>query len=103
MRIDGVSLGHGVIDEPLSEGEHRVEVTLLDHQRFERVVRLSAQRPQRVRVQLSPQPSVARSPWLWTGVGAVVLGATIATVVLATRVEPPFEGIAANVEALIWR
>lgn len=103
VRIDGVSLGNGVIDEQLSEGEHRVEVTLRDHQRFERVVRLSAQRPQRVRVHLAPQPSVAQSPWLWTGVGAVVLGATITAVVLATRVEPPFEGIAANVEALTWR
>lgn len=103
VRIDGLAIGHGAIDEQLSEGEHRVEVTLADHQRFERVVRLRAGRSQRVRVELSPQPSVARSPWLWTGVGAVVLGATITAVVLATRVDPPFEGIAANVEALTWR
>jgi hypothetical protein len=32
---------------------------------------------------------VCRSPWLWTGVGAVVIAATIVTIAVVTGSQPP--------------
>ncbi len=103
VRIDGTPIGHGTVEEQLSPGDHRVEVSLAEHEDFARTVRLTNDPSQRLRVALRPQRHVTRSPWLWTGVAATVVGAVITTVVLATRLEPPFAGIAANVEALTWR
>lgn len=70
----------------LTEGRHNVVVRADQHETSERWIELTADDQRSVHVDLRPaQPrSIARSPWLWTGVGLGVaaVAATVITVVL---------------------
>lgn len=81
----------------LNEGRHSVVVRANDHETSERWVELTADDQRAVHVDLRPaQPrSVARSPWLWTGVGVGVAAIT-ATVLAIVLTQPSTYGGSTN-------
>ena len=88
LELDGRSAALGA---PLTigEGRHGLVLRAPEHDPSERWIDVEAGASSSLHVDLRPvrAPSVARSPWLWTGVGIGV--AAITAVVLVVALQPP--------------
>jgi hypothetical protein len=101
----------------LSVGEHVLEVQAPGYQEEKRALSVTGGEPQRIVIELqqtqaapllatSAQPplqehSVWNSPWLWTGVGAVVVGGVVAAVLLSSAGTKPIAPIAGDIGGIV--
>ena len=99
IRIDGSDVSQGHADELVAHGPHRIDVLATGFESFTRSLQVSNNQDVLVNVLLEPQRSVLRHPLFWTGVGIAIAAGITTAVILATRVEAPFVGPLANVEA----
>lgn len=91
-------------------GQTRVSVALVPIRRVTEVLAPQTFPPRPVVFVTAPTPhpeepatSVARSPWLWVGIGALVVGGVLGGLAAGgvfTRTQPPLEGTAYNVTAI---
>ncbi len=76
----------------ISPGAHRVSLRAPQHLPLERQVSLALGETARLDLSLARQPRVAitSSPWFWTAIGAVVVGAAATAIALTyeTRLDP---------------
>ncbi len=89
IRVDGRLVGNGRIEEYFSTGEHSLEVSAPGRSTFRRTFRVTGHGESRIHVTLTDQRTIFSSPWLWTGVGAVIIGAVVVGVVLGSGIEAP--------------
>jgi hypothetical protein len=75
IRVDGRSVGHESSTQTLPPGTHEIEVSADGYQNFHRSVLLHAGDTVDVQASLDRRSSVLTSPWLWGGIGVVVVGA----------------------------
>lgn len=92
IRIDGQEVGHGMIDEPLTEGSHSLDVEMVGFDAFHRQIEISPGDVRTVRAVLSDRRPITSSPWFWAGVSAAVAGVVVGAVLLFSSTEPEFHG-----------
>lgn len=108
VRIDGDDVGFGDVEETVRPGTHTLDVTADGHRPFHRSFEAIVGQPQVLRANLaSADRSIVESPWFWTGVGVVAVGAGIAAWFLLQDTEPPYQGTLGSVSNAItvggWR
>jgi tetratricopeptide (TPR) repeat protein len=101
----------------LAVGEHVLEVQAPGYQEEKRALNVTGGEAQRIVIELQPiqaapalatsaQParreqSVWNSPWLWTGVGAVVAGGVVAAVLLSSGGTKPIAPISGDIGGIV--
>ncbi|MEI8255060.1 MAG: PEGA domain-containing protein [Deltaproteobacteria bacterium] len=88
IRIDTRVVANGQADEVVAAGHHVIDVTAPGYSTFHREVDAIVGGSMRVQVTLTDQRTILSSPWLWTAVGAVVVGGVVLGAVLASGPEP---------------
>lgn len=92
VRLDGEPVGFGTADETVRPGSHTLEVSAENFSTFRRTFTAVVGENLTVRAVLSDRRTILSSPWFWTGVGAVVVGAVIASIVLLSTTTDPYAG-----------
>lgn len=92
VRLDGEPVGFGTAEETVRPGTHTLEVSAENHSTFRRTFTAVTGENLTVRAVLSDRRTILSSPWFWTGVGAVVVGAVIASVFLLSTTADPYAG-----------
>jgi hypothetical protein len=96
VALDGAALSAEQLQEPirLAAGRHRLEAKADGYDKAVRELELLSGREQALRLALDKSPSsderpLRRNPWLWTGVGAVVVAGAVTGVLLALQGRDP--------------
>jgi hypothetical protein len=84
VRIDGVEVGVAPASRRLGQGGHSVEVEADGYDVFRQEVVLAARQQRVLFAELEVGREVYEEWWFWTAVGAVVIGAAVVGVVVAS-------------------
>lgn len=87
VSIDGKQFGRAPAEAQLAPGNHVIVVRLsgFREQKTSAVVVEGERR--RIDISLEAKPPITQTWWFWTGIGAVVVGATVTTLVYALTTE----------------
>lgn len=80
--LDGDLVSSG--PQVVAPGRHRVGARRTDYRSVERRVEIAAGQQRHVELELERASSIWSSPWLWVGVGAAVVAASVTSAVLLT-------------------
>ena len=107
VRIDGQTVGFGLIEETVRPGTHSLDVSAPGYTPLRRSFEALAGQSQTIRATLSSNRGVAESPWFWIGVSAVAAGAGVAAWFLLQDLAPPYQGTLGTVTDAVhlggWR
>ena len=85
VEIEGIARGRGTLQRELPPGEYRVSVHVGDRTQS-RTAHLEGGALLRVALSGETEAPLVENPWLWTGLGVLVVGAVVAVVVPLTVV-----------------
>ncbi len=92
VRLDGEAVGFGTAEETVRPGSHTLEVSAENFSTFRRTFTAVVGENLTVRAVLSDRRTILSSPWFWTGVGAAVVGAVVASIFLLSSTADPYAG-----------
>lgn len=88
VSVDGRPIGVAPADVSVNAGAHRVVVQRDGYETAETTALVETGEERRVDVPLAQRSSVFGRWWFWTGVGAIVAGGVVTTIVLITPRSP---------------
>jgi len=83
VAVDGAQVGVVPAELPVRPGTHRVSLTRDGYNPAETSVVVQAGQRKDVEVPMSVHDTLTKQWWFWTGIGVVVVGATVATILIA--------------------
>jgi hypothetical protein len=87
VAIDGKSYGRAPAEAQLAPGNHVIVLSLAGFKDRETSAIVGDGERKQVDVSLEAKPPITQTWWFWTGIGVVVVGATVATLVYAFTTE----------------
>jgi hypothetical protein len=87
VKIDGKSLGRAPAEAQLAPGNHVIVLSLEGYREQKTSAVVIEGERKRVDVVLEAKPGITQTWWFWTGIGVVVVSATVATLVYALTTE----------------
>jgi PEGA domain len=101
ITIDGAVAGsNGHLQQVMTAGEHRIQITAVDRVAFVRDITLKVGESRTLHVTLNAQSS-GISPWIWVGVGVVAAGAIGTAVYFLTRPAPDSKPVLGTLPPLV--
>jgi hypothetical protein len=92
VAVDGTQVGVVPAETPVKPGTHRVSLTRDGYNPAETSVVVQAGQRKDVEVPMSVHDTITSKWWFWTGIGVVVVGATVATIIIANTEKDPDKG-----------
>ena len=92
VAVDGKQLGVVPAETPIAPGMHKVSLTRDGYQPAETTVVVTAGQRRDVDVPMSTKDTITKQWWFWTAVGVLVVGATVATIILVNTEKSPDSG-----------
>ena len=92
VAVDGKSFGNVPAEVPAKPGQHRVVLRRNGYNPAETSVVVMAGERKEVPILMDVHETIASKWWFWTGLGAVVVGGTVAAIIAATTEKEPSRG-----------
>lgn len=87
VKVDGKPFGRAPAEAQLAPGNHIIVVSLDGFREQKTSAVIVEGERKRVDVSLEAKPGITQTWWFWTGIGVVVVSATVATLVYALTTE----------------
>lgn len=87
VKVDGNPLGRTPAEAQLAPGNHVIVLSLDGYRDQKTSAVVTEGERKRVDVTLEAKPAITQTWWFWTGIGVVVVSATVATLVYALTTE----------------
>lgn len=87
VQVDGKSLGRAPAEAELAPGNHDIIVSLDGYREKKTSAIVVEGERKRIDVSLEAKPPITKTWWFWTGIGVVVVTATVVTLVYALTTE----------------
>lgn len=94
VALDGKAAGTVPTDVVVAPGSHEVELSLKGYRPSRSSVAVAAGERKTIDLALEAEAPITKKWWFWTGVGLVVVGATITVIALTTERSPDSGNVA---------